>query len=57
MGPHGVGTGLVPLERSLLDGWFEGCLRPVLRRVPSLERAHRKARPVLLPASQTKDLE
>ncbi|MEU9639751.1 pPIWI_RE module domain-containing protein [Streptomyces tendae] len=57
MGRHGVGTGLMPLERSLLDQWFEESLHPVLRRVPDLERAHRKAKPALLPTSATKDLE
>jgi pPIWI_RE module N-terminal domain/RNaseH domain of pPIWI_RE/MID domain of pPIWI_RE len=57
MGRHGVGTGLMPLERSLLDHWVEEGLLPFLRRVPELERAHRKQKPVLLPTSQTKDPE
>ncbi|SEE41242.1 protein of unknown function [Streptomyces sp. 3213] len=57
MGKHGVGAGLMPLERSLLDRWVEEALRPVLRRVPSLERAHRKSKPVLLPTSRTEDWE
>ncbi|MFF4406323.1 pPIWI_RE module domain-containing protein [Streptomyces sp. NPDC001404] len=57
MGRHGVGAGLMPLERSLLDRWVEESLRPVLRRVPDLERAHRKSKPALLPASPTADLE
>ncbi|WP_446038695.1 pPIWI_RE module domain-containing protein [Streptomyces sp. SID1121] len=55
MGRHGVGTGIMPLERSLIDVWVEEGLRPVLRRVPNLERAHRKSKPVLLPTSSTKD--
>ncbi|WP_405151310.1 DUF3962 domain-containing protein [Sphaerisporangium sp. NBC_01403] len=57
MGPHGVGTGLMPLERSLLDRWVEDGLRPLLRRVSNLERAHRKSKPALLPTAQTKDSE
>ena len=57
MGPHGVGTGLMPLERSLLDHWVEEGLRPVLRRVSNLERAHRKSKPALMPIAQTKDPE
>ncbi|GHH85824.1 hypothetical protein GCM10018793_55260 [Streptomyces sulfonofaciens] len=57
MGPHGVGAGLMPLERSLLDRWVEKCLRPVLRRVPDLERAHRKSKPALRPTSKAKDPE
>ncbi|MFI1584886.1 pPIWI_RE module domain-containing protein [Embleya sp. NPDC055664] len=57
MGRHGVGTGLMPLERSMLDRWVEEGLRPVLRRVPDLGRAHRKSKPALLPAAQTKDPE
>lgn len=57
MGRHGVGAGIMPLERSLLDRWVEETLRPVLRRVPDLERAHRKSKPVLLPTSQTNDPE
>lgn len=57
MGRHGVGAGLMPLERSLLDRWVEDGLRPVLRRVSHLERAHRKSKPALLPTAQTKDQE
>lgn len=55
MGRHGVGAGIMPLERSLLDRWVEEALRPVLRRVPELERAHRRSKPVLLPAANAKD--
>jgi hypothetical protein len=55
MGRHGVGAGVMPLERSLLDHWVEEGLSPVLRRVPDLERAHRKSKPVLLPTSPTQD--
>ncbi|MGW1322667.1 pPIWI_RE module domain-containing protein [Streptomyces antibioticus] len=55
MGRHSVGTGLMPLERSLLDRWVEEALRPVLHRVPDLERVHKKTKPVLLPTSPTKD--
>ncbi|MEV7012242.1 DUF3962 domain-containing protein [Streptosporangium sp. NPDC051022] len=57
MGPHGVGTGLMPLERSLLDRWVEEGLRPMLRRVSDLERAHRRSKPVLLPTVRPKDPE
>ncbi|MEW1616308.1 MULTISPECIES: pPIWI_RE module domain-containing protein [unclassified Streptomyces] len=55
MGRHGVGAGLMPLERSLLDHWVEEGIGPFLRRVPELERVHRKSKPVLLPTSATKD--
>ncbi|QMU68457.1 pPIWI_RE module domain-containing protein [Streptacidiphilus sp. P02-A3a] len=55
MGRHGVGAGLMPLERSLIDGWVEACLAPVFRRVPDLERAHRRSTPVLLPTARAKD--
>jgi hypothetical protein len=55
MGRHGVGAGIMPLERSLLDHWVEEGLRPFLRRVPDLGRAHRKTKPVLAPTSPTKD--
>ncbi|WP_035793729.1 pPIWI_RE module domain-containing protein [Kitasatospora mediocidica] len=55
MGTHGVGAGLMPLERSLLDQWVEESLAPMFRRVADLERAHRKPTPVLLPSTPTKD--
>ncbi|GAQ59444.1 pPIWI_RE module domain-containing protein [Streptomyces acidiscabies] len=55
MDKHGVGAGLMPLERSLLDHWVEEALHPFLRRVPDHERVHQKLRPVLLPTSSTKD--
>lgn len=55
MGQHGVGAGIMPLERSLLDHWVEDGIRPFLRRVSDLERAHRISQPVLLPTSPTKD--
>ncbi|MFI6928086.1 pPIWI_RE module domain-containing protein [Nonomuraea spiralis] len=54
MGTHGVGAGLMPLERSLLDHWIEDGLRPYFRRVAPLERVRGKSKPVLLPA-KTKD--
>ncbi len=49
MGSHEIGTGLMPGERADLDNWVEAGLRPWLRRVPSLERAFRVNKPVLLP--------
>ncbi|MFD7904618.1 pPIWI_RE module domain-containing protein [Kitasatospora sp. NPDC059747] len=55
MGVHGVGTGLMPLERSLVDQWVEEGLAPAFRRVADLERAHRKPTPVLLPTARSKD--
>ncbi|MFD0397898.1 pPIWI_RE module domain-containing protein [Kitasatospora sp. NPDC127121] len=55
MGKHGVGTGLMPLERSLVDQWVEEGLAPVFRRAAGLERAHRKPTPVLLPSTPAKD--
>ncbi|MFD0565942.1 pPIWI_RE module domain-containing protein [Kitasatospora saccharophila] len=54
-GPHGVGAGLMPMERALLDEWVEDGLRPYLRRVTALERVHRRSKPRLLAASSTKD--
>ncbi|WP_432926970.1 pPIWI_RE module domain-containing protein [Microbispora sp. CA-135349] len=57
MGRHGIGSGLMPLERSLLDHWVEDCLRPFLRRVSPLERVHRTSKPILLPTTSTKDQE
>ncbi|MEU5400197.1 DUF3962 domain-containing protein [Streptomyces sp. NPDC005963] len=57
MGRHGVGAGIMPLERSLVDRWVEKALGPYFRRAPDLERAHRKSKPLLLPTSQTKDEE
>ncbi|MEV5883821.1 DUF3962 domain-containing protein [Streptomyces sp. NPDC052020] len=48
LGPHSVGSGLMPKERSLLDTWVEEGLRPMLRRVPDLSRVTRKNTPSLL---------
>ncbi|WP_053650647.1 DUF3962 domain-containing protein [Streptomyces sp. XY431] len=56
-GKHGVGAGLMPLERMLLDRWVEEGIRPFLRRVPALERVHRRSNPRLLAASHSKDPE
>ncbi|AXI80139.1 pPIWI_RE module domain-containing protein [Peterkaempfera bronchialis] len=56
-GKHGVGAGLMPLERMLLDQWVEEGIRPFLRRVPALERVHRRSNPRLLAASYTKSPE
>lgn len=49
MGKHRVKAGLMPLERAELDAWVEEGLRPMLRRVPDLQRVTRLTRPVLLP--------
>ncbi|WP_405939914.1 DUF3962 domain-containing protein [Streptomyces sp. NBC_00726] len=54
-GKHGVGAGLMPLERMLLDRWVEEGVRPFLRRVPALERVHRRSNPKLIAGSHTKD--
>ncbi|WP_339151928.1 DUF3962 domain-containing protein [Streptomyces sp. F41] len=54
MGRHGVGVGIMPLERSLLDRWVEDALSPFFRRVPELKRAHRRSKPVLRPAADGK---
>ncbi|MFF7591100.1 pPIWI_RE module domain-containing protein [Kitasatospora purpeofusca] len=51
LGPHEVGPGLMPRERSELDGWVEERLRPVLRRVGDLTRVTRHNTPSLLPRS------
>ncbi|MFB7674220.1 pPIWI_RE module domain-containing protein [Kitasatospora purpeofusca] len=55
MGEHGVGAGLMPLERSLLDRWVEESLAPVFRRVAALERAYRTTTPKLLPTARSAD--
>jgi hypothetical protein len=55
LGPHSVGPGLMPKERSLLDAWVEEGLRPVLRRVPDLGRVTRRNTPSLLPRSVPAD--
>lgn len=54
LGPHPVGTGLLPRERADLDAWVEEGLGPVLRRVPDLVRVTRRNTPSLLPRSGAK---
>ncbi|MET8840367.1 DUF3962 domain-containing protein [Streptomyces rubiginosohelvolus] len=49
LGPHGVGPGLMPKERSEIDAWVEEGMRPMLRRVPDLTRVTRHNTPSLLP--------
>ncbi|MGW4971904.1 pPIWI_RE module domain-containing protein [Streptomyces albidoflavus] len=51
LGPHEVGTGLMPRERAGLDTWIEQRLSPVLRRTADLSRATRRNTPSLLPRS------
>ncbi|MDT0450171.1 pPIWI_RE module domain-containing protein [Streptomyces hesseae] len=51
IGPHEVGPGLMPRERSDLDAWVEEGLRPMLTRVPDLTRVTRNNTPSLLPRS------
>ncbi|MFJ7327896.1 pPIWI_RE module domain-containing protein [Streptomyces cyaneofuscatus] len=51
IGPHEVGPGLMPRERSELDAWVEEGLRPLLTRVPDLTRVTRSNTPSLLPRS------
>ncbi|MEV6804567.1 DUF3962 domain-containing protein [Streptomyces sp. NPDC051132] len=55
LGPHSVGPGLMPRERSLLDAWVEEGLRPMLRRVPDLGRVTRRNTPSLLPRTAPAD--
>lgn len=55
LGPHSVGTGLMPKERAELDAWAEEGLRPMLRRVPDLTRVTRRNTPSLLPRSASAD--
>ncbi|NBH10346.1 DUF3962 domain-containing protein [Amycolatopsis sp. SID8362] len=55
MGKHTIGAGLMPGERAHLDKWVEAGLRPWLRRVPSLTRAFRVTKPVMLPKVPRKD--
>ncbi|MEU1221387.1 pPIWI_RE module domain-containing protein [Streptomyces microflavus] len=50
-GPHKVGPGLMPRERSDLDAWVEEGLRPMLTRIPDLTRVTRSNTPSLLPRS------
>ncbi|MEU9331770.1 DUF3962 domain-containing protein [Streptomyces sp. NPDC048290] len=54
VGPHEVGSGLMPKERAELDTWVEDGLRPVLRRVADLTRATRHNTPALIPRSGRK---
>ncbi|AQA14847.1 pPIWI_RE module domain-containing protein [Streptomyces malaysiensis] len=56
-GKHGVGAGLMPAERALLNDWVEAGMRPFFRRVPDLTRATRLPRPALLPALPARDQE
>ncbi|MFJ4908218.1 pPIWI_RE module domain-containing protein [Streptomyces sp. NPDC093249] len=51
LGPHAVGSGLMPRERADLDAWVEEGLGPMLRRVPDLTRVTRRNTPSLLPRS------
>ncbi|MHC0429183.1 pPIWI_RE module domain-containing protein [Streptomyces sp. O3] len=51
IGPHKVGSGLMPRERAELDAWVEEGLRPMLTRVPDLTRVTRRNTPSLLPRS------
>ncbi|BAJ32524.1 MULTISPECIES: DUF3962 domain-containing protein [Kitasatospora] len=51
LGPHEVGPGLMPRERSELDAWVEAGLRPMLRRAGDLTRVTRHNTPSLLPRS------
>ncbi|MGW4650438.1 pPIWI_RE module domain-containing protein [Kitasatospora sp. NPDC004289] len=52
---HKVRTGLMPLERSLLDDWVAEGLGWELRRVPDLVRAAKVTKPVLLTKEAKKD--
>lgn len=54
LGPHGVGSGLMPRERAELDAWVEEGLRPVLRRADDLTRVTRHNTPALLPRAVRK---
>ncbi|MEV7896656.1 pPIWI_RE module domain-containing protein [Streptomyces cyaneofuscatus] len=51
IGPHKVGPGLMPRERSDLDAWVEEGLGPMLTRIPDLKRVTRSNTPSLLPRS------
>ncbi|MFG2113638.1 pPIWI_RE module domain-containing protein [Streptomyces sp. NPDC048718] len=51
LGPHAVGSGLMPRERAELDAWVAEGLHPMLRRVPDLTRVTRRNTPSLLPRS------
>ncbi|RPK56835.1 hypothetical protein EES43_23725 [Streptomyces sp. ADI96-02] len=54
VGPHKVGSGLMPRERAELDTWVEEGLSPVLRRVADLTRVTRSNTPSLLTRSGAK---
>jgi pPIWI_RE module N-terminal domain/RNaseH domain of pPIWI_RE/MID domain of pPIWI_RE len=47
-GDHAVADGLFAGERTLLDSWVEEGLRPLLRRVPDLQRVRITNKPMLL---------
>lgn len=51
IGPHKVGPGLMPRERSDLDAWVGEGLSPMLTRIPDLKRVTRSNTPSLLPRS------
>ncbi|WP_405091674.1 DUF3962 domain-containing protein [Micromonospora sp. NBC_01392] len=54
-GAHGVETGLLSGERSLIDGWVEEGLRPLFRRAPDMHRVREANKPALIskPAAKT----
>jgi hypothetical protein len=47
-GTHGVETGLLSGERSLIDEWVADGLRPLFRRVPDLQRVGEANKPALI---------
>jgi pPIWI_RE module N-terminal domain/RNaseH domain of pPIWI_RE/MID domain of pPIWI_RE len=47
-GVHGVETGLLSGERSLIDEWVADGLRPMFRRVPDLQRVREANKPALI---------
>lgn len=49
LGPHEVGSGLMPRERAELDAWVDEGLRPLLRRVDDLTRVTRRNTPPCCP--------
>jgi hypothetical protein len=53
-GTHGVETGLLSGERSLIDGWVEEGVRPLFRRAPDLQRVREANKPTLIPKPAAK---
>lgn len=57
LGKHGVGAGLMPVERRELDEWLESVLSPEFCRVPDLVRVPGRNKPELVKRPSSGDPE